>query len=783
LLAEIEAKENLQISEERFRALQQATPDGFMIFESERDFAGVIVDFRWVYVNPAAEKIVGRAGDDLLGKRMLEEVAGNAAVGLFAEYVKVVESGGFFQSELEYGHNGLNHFLRVTAVKVGDGFAVGFSDVSERRKAEIGLRAARARLESTLAAAEVGTWTWDCVNDVVTADKNLAQMFSVAEDEAKGCPIENYLRAIHPQDRRRATAIIAQAIEKADDYEAEYRLVAPNGKIRWVIARGKIERDDTGKAVSLPGVVVDITERKQTEAALRESEGRFRQIANLMPQIVWSTTSEGYHDYFNERWYEYTGMPRSGGQGWNWKDFLHPDDYENTLSIWQNSLQTGEPYNVEYRLKNAEDGSYRWFIARALPVRTDAGEIVRWFGTCTDIETQKQAAKEMDSAREQAENANRLKDEFLATVSHELRTPLNSILGWAQMYRRGQLGSELTLARAFETIERNARAQNQLIEDLLDVSRIISGKVRLDVQPISLAAIIEAALDAVRPAAEARCIRLQKIIDPHVGSISGDPDRLQQIVWNLLSNAIKFTGRDGKVQVRLEQVNSHVEIVVADDGKGIAPEFLPYVFDRFRQADSSSKRQYGGLGLGLSIVRHLTELHGGTAQVESEGEGKGATFIIKLPRLGIVAETEERRQPRADGSGDFGKIPDLTGVKILVVDDDEDTRVLLSAVLRQTEAQVKTAASVAQALELLEAESFTLLISDIEMPHSDGYDLIRAVRRMPPTAGIPAIAVTAYARAEDRVRAIRAGYDMHIPKPVESHELLTVAARLIKRNN
>jgi CheY-like chemotaxis protein len=258
---------------------------------------------------------------------------------------------------------------------------------------------------------------------------------------------------------------------------------------------------------------------------------------------------------------------------------------------------------------------------------------------------------------------------------------------------------------------------------------------------------------------------------------------LQQIVWNLLSNAIKFTGRDGKVQVRLEQVNSHVEIVVADDGKGIAPEFLPYVFDRFRQADSSSKRQYGGLGLGLSIVRHLTELHGGTAQVESEGEGKGATFIIKLPRLGIVAETEERRQPRADGSGDFGKIPDLTGVKILVVDDDEDTRVLLSAVLRQTEAQVKTAASVAQALELLEAESFTLLISDIEMPHSDGYDLIRAVRRMPPTAGIPAIAVTAYARAEDRVRAIRAGYDMHIPKPVESHELLTVVARLIKRNN
>jgi CheY-like chemotaxis protein len=251
----------------------------------------------------------------------------------------------------------------------------------------------------------------------------------------------------------------------------------------------------------------------------------------------------------------------------------------------------------------------------------------------------------------------------------------------------------------------------------------------------------------------------------------------------LLSNAIKFTERDGKVEVRLEQVNSQVEIVVADDGKGIEPEFMPYVFDRFRQADSSSKRQYGGLGLGLSIVRHLTELHGGSAEVMSEGEGKGATFIIKLPRIGIVAEPDGKTHSSERKNRHYGEIPNLSGVKVLVVDDDEDTRVLLSAVLSQTAAQVKTAASVPQALKLLEAELFALLISDIEMPQTDGYDLIRSVRRMSQLERIPAIAVTAYARAEDRARAISAGYDMHISKPVESQELLTVAASLVKRNN
>lgn len=384
-------------------------------------------------------------------------------------------------------------------------------------------------------------------------------------------------------------------------------------------------------------------------------------------------------------------------------------------------------------------------------------------------------------ARLEAENATRLKDEFLATVSHELRTPLNAILGWATMLNKGIL-DETAARQAAQTIERNARSQNQLIEDLLDVSRIISGKIRLNVQPVALAPVIEAALDTVKPAADARGIIVQSILDPNAGPISGDADRLQQIVWNLLSNAIKFTPKGGKVQVRLEQINSHVEIIVADSGDGIENDFLAFVFDRFRQADSSSKRQYNGLGLGLSIVRHLTEMHGGTVAAFSDGAGAGATFIIKLPRLGIIQTAAHKRHPRTDGAAnaDADEKLDLSGVRILVVDDDDDTRRLLALALGENAAEVSLAESVAEAVRRLETEAFDLLVSDIEMPVADGFDLIRQVRETSSAKHLPAIAVTAYARTQDRVRAINAGFNAHVSKPVEFQELLAIVKSLIK---
>ena len=386
-------------------------------------------------------------------------------------------------------------------------------------------------------------------------------------------------------------------------------------------------------------------------------------------------------------------------------------------------------------------------------------------------------------AKREAEEATRAKDEFLAVVSHELRTPLTAILGWARMLKTGGLDERMA-ARARDSIERNAESQNQLIGDLLDFSRIISGKIRLDVGRVEPASVIEAALDVVRPAADAKEIRLQAILDPKAGPVSGDPERLQQVMWNLLSNAVKFTPKGGRVQVRLARVNSSVEITVSDTGQGISAEFLPYVFERFRQADTTTTRRQSGLGLGMAITRHLVELHGGTVRAESPGEGLGATFVVTLPVMIVhnvephAGATEER--PSTEEARLQVEVARLDGVHVLVVDDDGDARELLAAVLTQSGASVTTAAGVAEALGKLRAAKPDLLVSDIEMANEDGYSLIRKVRALEAGGGrrVPAIALTAHARPSDRLRALSEGFQLHIPKPVEPAELVLAIANL-----
>jgi PAS domain S-box-containing protein len=396
-------------------------------------------------------------------------------------------------------------------------------------------------------------------------------------------------------------------------------------------------------------------------------------------------------------------------------------------------------------------------------------------------EERKQLLESERHARAEAERASAMKDEFLATLSHELRTPLSAILGWSQILRLRHAPGELE--QGLETIERNARVQTQLIEDLLDMSRIASGKLRLDMQQLQPASLLEAAIETVQPAATAKGIRLEKTLDASAGPVSGDPNRLQQVVWNLLSNAIKFTPRGGHVHVGLARVNSSVAISVSDSGIGIKPEFLPNVFDRFRQADSSTTRVHGGLGLGLSIVKRLVELHGGSVRVESEGEGRGATFMVLLP-CAPEQGAREPEQARIAPAGRVGfKLSDLSGVKVLVVDDEPDARELIRRVLTECEAEVLTAASATEALALLEHEAPDVLVTDIGMPEIDGYELLRRVRvlRSPHGRKIPAIALTAFARSEDRTRALRAGFLVHVSKPVEPAELVATVASVAGR--
>jgi signal transduction histidine kinase/CheY-like chemotaxis protein len=383
-----------------------------------------------------------------------------------------------------------------------------------------------------------------------------------------------------------------------------------------------------------------------------------------------------------------------------------------------------------------------------------------------------------------AEDANRTKDEFLAVLSHELRTPINAVYGWTRMLHAGQIAEGGT-ERALDAIMRNAHAQVQLIDDLLDVSRIVTGKLRLDVRPVDLTAVVEAALDAVRPAAEAKDIRLQRVLDPGTARIMGDADRLQQVVWNLMTNAIKFTPKGGRVQVNLQRVNSHIEIVVSDTGEGISADMLPMVFERFRQDDTSSTRVHRGLGLGLALVRHLVEAHGGTVVAQSPGKGEGATFVVKLPvALAKLEEGKiERAHPMARVALPTYAGPALEGVRVLVVDDDGDALDLATAILVSARADVKTSASAAEALDVFRVWRPDVMIADIEMPGEDGLSLIRKIRALDPTDGgkVPAVALTAYGRVEDRMKTLSAGFSMHVPKPVDPVELTTIVASLAGR--
>ncbi len=532
--------------------------------------------------------------------------------------------------------------------------------------------------------------------------------------------------------------------------------------------------DKVGNVEYLIPSGIDITEREKSKQALKQSEYELRLITEVIPQQVWTALPNGEIDYINQRWQEYTGISLEKIRGSGWSTIVHPDDLERVSQTWTKAIETGEKYNIKARLRQA-DGTYRWFLGRARPLRDREGKIIKWYGTNTDITRIKQLEERLRQQTKDLTKANQIKDEFLAIVSHELRTPLNPILGWAQLLAAGKLDAEKQ-SMGIEIIQRNAKLQAQLIDDLLDVSRILRGKLNLKVTPVNLESVIKSALATVQLATEAKSIQIDTKFQTDIGQVSGDAGRLQQIVWNLVSNAIKFTPEEGRVTVKLEQVDNQAQIQVRDTGKGIDPEFLPYVFDRFRQAESTTTRKYGGLGLGLAIVRHLTELHGGTVAVTSQGEGQGATFSVKLPLMNTSTSKTSDNNPLKESV----KPDRFNHLKVLVVEDEADSRDILTFVLEQEGAEVTAVTSAEEALEAFADSSFDLIISDIGMPEVDGYTLMTQIRKLPQGKDIPAIALSAYAGEVDREHSLEAGYQRHINKPIVIPELIEIITELVR---
>lgn len=962
-------------------------------------------------VNLAYEHWFGFAASELIGKP-LAEVVGAQAYAVLRPHVAAALSGESvsFESEVPYAHGG-TRWIKGQYVPDRDvngdvqGYVSLVLDVTDAKRAEQRL-AEEARLNETL--YRVGT--------ALAQDLDLDAVFARLTDEATalcraqfgaffynvddpgrgrymlytlaGVPHEKF--AGFPMPRNTdvfAPTFAGHGVVRSNDITQDPRygksapyhgmpeghlpvrsylavpVVSRTGEVHGGLFFGHEEQGvfterDERMIVAVAAHAAVAIDNARLHSASITAEQQYRALAESSPQLVWTTAPDGRVEYCNPQFLDYTGLLledlRRGAQ---WQSAVHSEDVPRASEAWSKSLSTGEPYDVEYRLRRASDGSYRWFLARGTAVRDGEGRLVRWVGSCTDIDDQKRSeethrfladagallassldyratlpalarlavphmadwcsvqlldnkgeleqitvanadeqrvslireiqsqypADEKDAARRvirsgaseyirevtddavaanardahhlelirllnlrswmavpilvdrraigvisfassesgrlferrdldiaeelgrrvgtnidnarlfemtqlerrRAEEASRAKDELLGVTSHELRTPLNAILGWVRLLRMGHLSADKR-ERALETIERNATIQVQLVEDLLDFNRVITGKLRVSLAPVEPADVVEAAIDVVRPAAEAKNVRLQVLLDPHAGTLNGDAARLQQAVWNLLSNAVKFTPKGGRVYVRMQREDSHVEIVVGDTGVGIAPEFLPHVFQPFRQQDATTTRSHGGLGLGLAIVKHLIELHGGSVEAFSDGQGKGSTFILRLP----VSPLRSTPSPRAarpvaqsGGSQTVHCPPELEGLHVLVCEDEPDARELLESILTECKATVTLAGSVTEALERFSKKVPDVIISDIGMPEASGYELIRRIRALPIEKGgrVPAVALTAYASMADRTRALMEGFQNHVAKPTEPQELLAAVAALVGR--
>ncbi|MGL5881054.1 MAG: PAS domain-containing protein [Xenococcaceae cyanobacterium] len=784
---------NVMVQEitERKRAeisLRSANQRIITIWESMTD-AYVTLDREWriAYANPAAEKVISQLTNlepkSFLGRSHWELFPFSIGREIDREYRRAVSEQVAVHLEIMYEPT--DNWFEIHAYPSAEGLGIYFRDISDRKQAEVALRESERKYRTVFETIDEGF----CVCEMLFDDS--------------GKPIDYRFLEVNPAFEKMT------GLEQATGKTA--RELIPNLETSWFDLYGRVAL--TGEPIRFEnrsiamnrwfdvnafrvgepqshkfGVLfTNITDRKSAEIKLRASEERLSLAIEASGMATWDIDLKTDKAIWSERYFSILGYEfcLGGETTFNmWKNRLHPEDLPRVMQIMERAKQERSLYNPEYRIIRADNGEIVWLRSFGRFFYDEVGEAVRFSGIVfnnTDrkrFETEReQLLKREQAAREEAERANRVKDEFLAILSHELRSPLNPILGWTQLLKTYKSDPK-RLDQGLDTIDRNAKLLLELIDDLLDVAKVLRGKIALNLAPVNLVRAIEGALETVSAAASAKSIAIETDLNS-IGQVNGDLARLQQVFWNLLSNAVKFTNNGGKIEVKLLRVGDAAQITVNDNGKGIAPEFLPHVFEYFRQADSSITRKHGGLGLGLALVRHLVELHGGVVSVTSPGLGGGATFIVNLPLLKTKSDSDY-----SDGSNlELSKSqPDLTGVRILVVDDDPDNLEFLTMALQCYQASVVAVTSGYEALAIFEEFAPNILVSDIAMPEMDGLTLIKSIRsRTPETKNtIPAIAISAYARESDREKAIAAGFQIHIPKPIDINVLAATILELLQ---
>jgi PAS domain S-box-containing protein len=807
-----------------FRAIVQSADDAITSIDLNETITS------W---NRAAARLYGYEANEVIGKsnRLIIPPDRRAEED---DIVRRVKSG-----------NGVQHFDTVRVHKDGsrvevavtasaihqDGNIVGVSkiarEISERKAAERN----GARLAAIVESSDDAIVAKD-VNGIITSWNRAAErMFGYTSDEAVGQSI----RLIIPESHQHEEDTILDRIRQGESvHHFETIRCRKDGSCLPISVTVSPIRDKAGAVIGASKVARDISERKRAEELAQRAQRQSEFVGQMA--VVLSRPSD-----YEEKLKSLVELAVPAIADWATLDAVEPDGRLRRLAVAHVDDGKSElssevrrrfedpitPCNARQVMRtgqgvllreitdeaivaaaNGDDtrlalmADLRLTSCMCVPLTRDQGTFaaltlamaesgrrytVEDFQFAEDVASRAALMVDLARAYDALRRASRLKDEFLATLSHELRTPLNAIMGYARMLRAGMVAAD-KLPRTFETIERNTTSLTKMVEDILDVSRVVSGKMRLNMQPVELPLVVHDAVETVMPAAEAKHIRLDTTIDPQVGAVSGDPDRLRQVLWNLLSNAVKFTPKHGRIQVRLERVNSSVEIVVSDTGIGIRADFLPHIFEQFRQADSAAGREHAGLGLGLAIVRNLVELHGGTVYATSGGEGQGATFRVRLPVRIVHPDWQpaaERVHPRhgEPAPPSLADLPKLSGTHVLAVDDDPDALRLLKEILEAVGATVTTATSSRAALEVVATDRPDVLVADLGMPVMDGFEFIQQLRASPNTAArnIPAAALTAYARSEDRAKALKSGFEMHLAKPIDPAELIAAVNALARR--